>query len=197
MRFAYKAFEPGLVCRGVQFKPIGEKNVTEAANCARNGWHCAENPADCLSYYPNIRSSVYCIVAVEGDTDEDANDSKISCTELTILRELSLPDYFLHILIYMAKHPSVPCSITQNGRGEARRKGYAVVRGLRPYAKGKLGDILAMAREENGEIVQIAVHVVDGDRIPVDTYVDLDGKEEFTSGASKAPPPTRKRGRRQ
>ena len=179
MRLAYKAFAPGFVCRGVQFRPVGEKNVTDAANCARNGWHCAENPADCLSYYPNIRCSVYCIVAVEGDTDEDANDSKISCTELTILRELSLPDYFLHILIYMAKHPSVPCSITQNGRGDSGRRGYAVVRGLRPYAKGKLGDILAMAREgEQNEIVQIAVHVVDGEKIPEDTYIDIDGREE-------------------
>lgn len=182
MRLAYKAFKPGFVCRGVAFKPIGEKNVTEAANCAKNGWHCAENPADCLRYYPDINTSLYCLVAVEGDTDEDANDSKISCTELTILRELSLPDYFLHILIYMAKHPSVPCSITQNGRGDAGHKGYAVVRGLRPYAKGGLGDILAMAREENDEIVQIAVHVVDGATIPAHTYIDIDGNAEVPDG---------------
>ncbi|MBR2312185.1 MAG: hypothetical protein IKA46_02735 [Clostridia bacterium] len=194
MRLAYKAFSPGFVCRGVAFKPIGEVNVTSAANCRRNGWHCAENPADCLSYYPDIDKSWYCLVGIGGDVDEDDHDSKISCTELTILRELSLPDYFLHILIYMAKHPSVPCSITQNGRGDTGRKGYAVVRGLRPYAKGKLGDILAMAREENGEIVQIAVHVVDGESVPENTYVDIDGKEEFTSGQSRTPVPTRKGG---
>ncbi len=194
MRLAYKAFEPGYICRGVRFLPVGQKNVTEAANCAKNGWHCAENPADCLHYYPDIHRSVYCIVGVEGDTDEDAVDSKISCTELTILRELSLPDYFLHILLYMAKHPSVPCSVIQNGRGEAKSRGYAVVRGLRPYAKGELGDILAMAREEQGEIVAVAVHVVDGERIPEDTYVDIDGREEFTSGQSRTPVPTKKGG---
>lgn len=185
MRLAYKAFEPGFVCRGVAFKPIGEKNVTDAANCAKNGWHCAENPADCLTYYPDIRNSLYCMVDVAGDTDEDAVDSKISCTELTILRVLDLPSYFLHILIYMALHPSVPCSITQNGRGDTAKKGYAIVRGLRPYAKGHVGDILAMAREENGGIVQIAVHVVDGVSIPADTYIDIDGNAEVPDGKQK------------
>ena len=103
MRLAYKAFAPGLVCRGVAFKGIGEVNVTEAANCVKNGWHCAEDPADCLRYYPDFKTSVYTIVNVGGDVDEDAVDSKISCTELTILRVLEPADYLLHILLYMAK----------------------------------------------------------------------------------------------
>ena len=59
-----------------------------------------------------------------------------------------------------------------------------MVRGLRPYAKGRLGDILAMAREENGEIVQIAVHVVDGESIPEDTYIDIDAREERANDAT-------------
>ncbi|MBQ8356211.1 MAG: hypothetical protein IJX39_00220 [Clostridia bacterium] len=177
MRLAYKAFEPGFVCRGAAFKPIGEKNVTSEANCVKNGWHCAEDPADCLRYYPNLRGSVYCIVGVEGDTDEDAVDSKISCTELTILRVLEPKDYFLHILLYMAKHPERECFVAKQGRGEAWN-GYVVVRGRHPYAKGKEGDLLAMAREEDGEIVQIAVYVVGVD-VPEGVYVDINGQEEI------------------
>ena len=100
MRLAYKAFEPGLICRGVAFKGVGQVNVTSEANCVKNGWHCAEDPADCLRYYPNFKNSVYTIVNVGGDVDEDAVDSKISCTELTILRVLEPLDYLLHILIY-------------------------------------------------------------------------------------------------
>lgn len=45
---AYKGFLPGLICRGYQFR-MG-LNVTEKANCAHNGFHCAEDPLDCLRY---------------------------------------------------------------------------------------------------------------------------------------------------
>ncbi|MBQ8357071.1 MAG: hypothetical protein IJX39_04610 [Clostridia bacterium] len=176
MRLAYKAFEPGFVCRGVAFKPIGEKNVTPEANCVKNGWHCAEDPADCLRYYPDFRGSVYCIVEIGGDVDEDAVDSKIACTELTIKRVLEPADYLLHILLYMAKNPGKVCFADKGNRAEAR-SGYVVVRGQRPYAKGKEGDLLAMAREENGEIVQIAVYRAGMD-VPADVYVDIDGNEE-------------------
>ena len=41
---AYKGFLPGLICRGYQFR-MG-LNVTEKANCAHNGFHCAEDPLD-------------------------------------------------------------------------------------------------------------------------------------------------------
>lgn len=175
MRLAYKAFAPGLICRGVAFKPIGEVNVTDAANCARNGWHCAEDPADCLRYYPDFQNSVYTIVNVGGDVDEDSVDSKISCTELTILRVLEPVDYLLHILMYMAKHPKKECFAVKRGRGKACN-GYVVVRGRQPFAMGKDGDILAMAREENGRIEQIAVYRA-GIDVPADVYVNIDGEE--------------------
>lgn len=192
MRLAYKAFEPGLVCRGVAFKGVGELNVTSEANCAKNGWHCAEDPADCLRYYPDVGRSVYTIVGVGGDVDEDDVDSKISCTELTILRVLELKDYFLHVLLYMARHPEKECYVAKKGRGEAHH-GYVVVRGQTPYAKGKDGDILAMAREENGEITQIEVWRV-GEDVPADTWVDIDAVAENEEAAGASPRPTRKDG---
>ncbi len=45
---AYKGFRPGMICIGYQFQ-MG-LNVTEKANCRQNGFHCAEDPLDCLSY---------------------------------------------------------------------------------------------------------------------------------------------------
>ena len=53
---AYKGFLPGLICRGYQFR-MG-LNVTEKANCAHNGFHCAEDPLDCLRYYPGIHITI-------------------------------------------------------------------------------------------------------------------------------------------
>ena len=194
MRLAYKAFEPGLICRGVAFKGVGQVNVTEAANCVKNGWHCAEDPADCLRYYPDFKNSVYTIVNVGGDVDEDAVDSKISCTELTILRVLEPADYLLHILLYMAKNPGKACFADKGNRAETKN-GYVVVRGQNPYAKGREGDLLAMAREENGEIVQIAV-LRCGIDVPEGIYVDIDGIAEDEGAAGASPRLTWKGDRR-
>lgn len=65
-------------------------NKTDKANCGENGFHCAENPLDCLSYYRNWRNSVYYEVEAAGDLDEDEFDSKISCTEIYLLKRLTL-----------------------------------------------------------------------------------------------------------
>ena len=60
LMYAYKGFEPDLSCRGYRF--VMGKNVTPEANCASNGFHCAENPLDCLSYYGDMNRSIYCLV---------------------------------------------------------------------------------------------------------------------------------------
>ncbi len=100
---AYKGFGTGLVCRGYKFRE-GKQHEEKEANCARNGFHCASNPMDCLYYYPNFKESVYCIVNAGGDIDEDGNDSKIACTELTIVRVLTPEEYLLQIVKYIAKN---------------------------------------------------------------------------------------------
>lgn len=53
--YAYKGFEPDLSCRGYRF--VMGKNVTPEANCASNGFHCAEDPLDCLTYYSDMDRS--------------------------------------------------------------------------------------------------------------------------------------------
>lgn len=63
---AYKAFRSGLVCLGFQFA-MG-LNETEKANCAQNGFHCAANPLDCLTYYPDMEKSEYYLVDAGGCT---------------------------------------------------------------------------------------------------------------------------------
>lgn len=83
---AYKGFRPGLICRGYQF--VMGLNTTEKANCRENGFHCAEDPLDCLSYYSSLEHSEYYIVNAGGDIDEDEHDSKIACTELTVIKRL-------------------------------------------------------------------------------------------------------------
>lgn len=174
VRLAYKGFEPGLICRGYQF--VVGLNVTEQANCAANGFHCAEDPLDCLTYYSCMEHSEYCIVRPGGDVDEDDKDSKIACTELTILKKLEREEFFLHALAYIADHPKRRWSShVERDCGEASM-GYVVVRGPDPVAKGKRGDILAFAKEttDGEQILQIALVRVDGKKIRPNTWYGIE-----------------------
>ena len=174
---AYKAFGNGLICRGYQFV-IG-LNRTDKANCRKDGFHCAENPLDCLTYYPDMDRAEYYIVDAGGDIDEDGCDTKISCTELTVLRKLTRRDFFLHSLAFMADHPRREWSRHVSGDRAEASHGYAVVRGTDPAARGKRGDILAFAKEDpvSGRIVQIGLAQVDGSRILEGTWYGTDLKE--------------------
>ena len=85
----YKAFGPGLVCRGYHYKP-GEINREAEANCVRSGIHAAEDPADCLTYYRWDNKNEFWRCEAVGDIDEDGGDSKISTTELIPVHRLTL-----------------------------------------------------------------------------------------------------------
>ena len=175
---AYKGFCPGLICRDYQFK-IG-LNVTDKANCARNGFHCAEDPLDCLTYYPNMGQSEYYLVNAGGDVDEDACDSKISCTELTILKKLDREEFFLHALAYMMDHPGREYSSrVLRDIGFTGANSFVVVRGIDPVAKGGRNSILAFAKEEpeTGRIVQVTLTCVDGKRARPNVWYDADLKK--------------------
>ena len=171
---AYKGFKPGLVCLGYQF--VMGMNRTEKANCHQNGFHCAENPLDCLTYYPDLDNSEYCVVEAGGDMDEDGWDSKIACTELRIIKKLTREEFFLLGLAYMVDHPQREWNRkVKKDRSEAV-DGYAVVRGVDPIACGKMGDVLAFAKEDtvNSGIIQIAVTRVDGETIMPETWYGID-----------------------
>ncbi len=172
---AYKGFSKGLICRGYQFQ-MG-LNVTEKAHCARNGFHCAEDPLDCLTYYSNMDTSEYYIVNAGGDVHEDGSDSKISCTELTVIKHLSRMDFFLHGLAYMVDHPHRKWSnhVKKDEASVTEHQTYAVVRGCDPIARGPKGCILAFAKEdEAGNIIQIALTEVDGQKFLPGVWYGVD-----------------------
>lgn len=78
MMIAYKAFDPDLSCTsgGHRFQyEIDIWNQEPAADCAKRGFHCAEDPLDCFTYYPYWDQAVYYMVLADGDIDEDGRDS--------------------------------------------------------------------------------------------------------------------------
>jgi len=174
---AFKGFRKDLTCLGFQFRE-DEVNRTEEENCVKNGFHCAENPLDCFSYYPNWRNSVYYEVDAGGDLDEDAVDSKISCTEMRLVRRLSLEQMLFEAAVYMVEHPKRRWNCRVSKETGTARNGFAVVRGKNPRAAGKEGEVLLIMKEEqhSPEIEEIALLMVDGKRYHSDRFYDAYGK---------------------
>lgn len=177
---AYKGFDKGLRCRGYQFK-ADEVNITKEANCVKNGFHCAENPLDCLSYYPNWDRSEYWIVDAGGDVHEDGSDTKISCTELKCVKKLSLNDFLVECISYIFNHPLRECgSHVIKDKGEAHKSTkFVIVRGKEPIAKGDLGTKLGFVKEykTNRKVCEVGLYTVDGVNIKADTYYNISGEE--------------------
>ncbi len=70
MIMAYKGFEKDLSCTSggnrYQYRE-GVWNEENTAKCASAGFHCAENPLDCLDYYPDMENSAaYMAAAFRG-----------------------------------------------------------------------------------------------------------------------------------
>lgn len=171
---AYKAFDKGLRCRGYQFK-MG-LNVTEKAKAVNYGFHCAENPLDCLTYYGNMNTSDYYLVDAGGDLNEDGTDTKIACTELTIQKKLTKKEFVLHALAYMVDKPKRPLNhLVKKEKGRVTEHGFVIVRGKDPIAQGRKGDALAYARDnEEGKIVEVSMVTVDGTDIRAGVWYGID-----------------------
>lgn len=184
MIVAYKGFEKDLSCTSgghkFQYK-LGIWNEEPEANCVQNGFHCAENPLDCLSYYPNWNNSVYYMVLVDGDIDEDGTDSKISCTRMKLVKELTAEEFVYVSLNYMVLHPTMRKSNKVHDelfRGKSEY-GFEIVRGKNPKAAGKIGDVIGFAKEniDTKDITEISVITIDGEKFLPNILYCIDGTE--------------------
>lgn len=182
MILAYKGFNPDLSCTsgGNRFQYVLEVwNEEPEANCHKNGFHCAENPLDCLTYYPNWKAAVYYLVAAAGDVDEDGSDSKISCTRLRLIKQLSLEEFVAHSLNYIWNHPFRADNRYVCMEKGTASSGFVIVRGKAPKAKGAIGDVLGFIKEEPGskKAMEMGIYTVDGTELRPDVWYDIRGKE--------------------
>lgn len=172
---AYKAFNKNLEAtmgRGTyKFEPGKTYEETEC-KCSKNGFHCAENPLCCLTYY-TLHDSRYFIVDAAGDINQDGTGSRISCTKLTLLKELSRIELAVHACRYIQKHPEreLESRYAQTEKGTCTDD-FIIVRGKKPVAKGFKGSYLFLMQEEKAKnsIKGIYVLEIDGKEYKPDTY---------------------------
>lgn len=167
---AYKGFTKDLTARlgnGIfQFKP-GETVTEESSKTARSGFHCCENPFECLGYYGLKSDNQFWQVEAAGSIDEDGSE-RIACTELTLIKKLSIKEFAGYGMAYIVQHP-MRGKWEQNRRGivvakekaEAKdREDIAIARGEKPKVKGVEGAILGLILEpEKGKIVSARLFV--------------------------------------
>lgn len=172
-----KAFGPGLVCRGYKYHE--GLNVCKTAKCVRDGFHAAENPLDCLDYYPRFEGNEFWLCEAGGDIDEDGTDSKIACTELTLLKRLDLLLFVMISLRYIADHPDR----RRNRRvcsevGVADRENhFVIVEGTEQSMAAKaerVGDVLGY---HDWWTNQIYIVIVSGDETKPGVWYDQYGRE--------------------
>lgn len=180
-KVCFKMTEPGVRCRGYQFK-VDEVNLCEAATCQDTGFHAAENPLDCFSYYPSFKSNEFYLCLADGEVHENMTDSKLSCTELIFVKRLELWEVVTFACHYIVEHPKRRLSDRVcKDHGMTNDQGYAVVVGRDPTATCRnYGDVLGLVRtDENGLPVEFAV--ITGETTKKGKTYDIQGQEVTAS----------------
>lgn len=179
---AFKGFHKNLSCtmgKGTFQYEIGKTYTENECKCTTNGFHCCENPLDVLSYYDGPEDR-FCIVKAEGDINQDAAGTKIACTQITIVKEITRLELAVHACEYIRKYPErkISSSYLEKDTGACCRKGsFVIVRGKNPKAKAVDGSYFFLVVEErkSPEIKGIYIGCAGGEDEKADTYYRFKG----------------------
>ena len=95
-RKGFKAFEPGLICRGKQYAENADFEEDGGNICGEGMMHYCVNPFDCLDHYPlvNSKGEISDFATVEALEDPITDDGKkFAAKKLHIGLKLGLPGF--------------------------------------------------------------------------------------------------------
>ena len=177
---AYKGFNKNMECtrgKGTFKYEIGKTYKENTAQCASTGFHCCEEPIQVLNWYSGPDSR-YCIVDAGGDIHEDGT-GRVSCTEITVLKEITLQQLGILECHWMhEKYDRMESNLIRRDEGYAGKNEIVIVRGKNPKAKGEMGSTLFLVKEKpkSREIISIGIYPVDNAEYFPNKYYDTDGK---------------------
>lgn len=150
----FKGFNGDMTCtlgKGTYQYEMGRKEVTDQAKTVSCGFHSGREPFVALSYYKD-RSSAWCICEAGGDISEDET-GRVSSTELTPIRRLTLREMVMLEAAYIAKHPKVKVH-----EALMRADEYQIVRGKKQQTEATKGQLIVFLQEDNkGNIIDTEV----------------------------------------
>lgn len=181
----FKATREDMSCtmgRGKFFYHLGVPERADSSRCGSRGLHACEYVLDCTGYYGLGAGNRFFLAEASGDIAEDGHDTRIACTELTLVQELTSREIAAHALLYMVRHPRRKGWETQRFMAEAARDraeavfpdAIAIARGLRPVARGVRGSHLGLIREVYGEITDARLLTVGKNGIKPDTWYTVE-----------------------
>jgi len=194
---AFKGFTKDLTAKlgaGTYQYEAGKTYKEERSKCIATGFHCAENPFDCLAYYPLANGNRYFMVEAGGDIDEDGSDSKIACTELTLISEINLFDIAYYGTQYMIKHPKrewiqsgTRLEVAKNTASTVCRDSIVIARGEHPQAYAGDGSMIVLIVEKDEGIVKAKASMVrrGGKALKPLTWYKLDKNGEFAEAGNE------------
>ena len=86
-------------CRGFQFEVGAHYEHNGKVEPCKSGFHACKNPLDVWNYYPI--NSRYAIVEIAGDVVDSGSDSKVACSNISIVQEITLTELINHSVKYM------------------------------------------------------------------------------------------------
>lgn len=137
----------------------------ENSKTGRSVYHCCDHPFGCLDYYGWNGQNRFFKVEASGDINEDGK-GRIACTQITLLKELSLPEMAVEEMIYMIKHPDrenwecdhhMASVVKDEG---ICKDGAMIVRGKRPRVKGPAGSFIGFLIDEDTYIRKASVAII-------------------------------------
>lgn len=157
------------------------------SECGGTGLHACEYVLDCMLYYNLDGTNRFFLAEAEGDIAEDGENTRIACTKLTLLQELSHKMIAGQAMIYMVRHPrrngwnrnGGMLAVTADKAYMPKADGIAIARGRNPQVKGSLGAHLGLLQENGeGRIMDAKLFTVDGRRYQADTWYTLESIRE-------------------
>ncbi|WP_421565241.1 DUF7666 domain-containing protein [Ochrobactrum sp. EDr1-4] len=88
---AFKGFDAQLQCLNFQFELNKSYTHNGQVIACEQGFHACEYPLDIFGYYPPSTSR-FGEVELSGETSKEGSDTKIATAEITIKRELKIPE---------------------------------------------------------------------------------------------------------
>ena len=201
-KIGYKAFNPGMICRGKQYEENAVFEEPEAKIC-NTGMHYCKNPFDVLAHYGfvNDNAEINEFAEVEALADEKTDDGRKFCTtKLKIGAKLSIHNFVNAFVEFTLKRTNGESAATNTGNQSAAtntgnqsaatntgdwsaatntgKDGVAVSWGRRGKARGEKGCYLVLAEyDDSNNLVCAKMEKVDGERIKENTFYTLKNGE--------------------
>ena len=120
-KIGYKAFNPGMICRGKQYEENAVFEEPEAKIC-NTGMHYCKNPFDVLEHYGfvNDNAEINEFAEVEALADEKTDDGRKFCTtKLKIGAKLSIHNFVNAFVEFTLKRTNGESAATNTGNRSA------------------------------------------------------------------------------